>query len=170
MNKIIYIENKCVNNIHYYVERLLNKTLYVQRGYFNSIATIYEDFENIKPFLKTINKKIYDHRETLSDKISMNDLNNDFNNIQYLFYIIKGYLLTIARKKKLQTGSVEYNIRIKQPEFCEINALIETLIKVINMYKKNAKLKRKIVNRLYLDYYTQKKFYKNLTDYILSYM
>jgi len=168
MNKVIFIENKCIVTIHAYIELLLNKNKYTQN--YSKWPVLDENFENIKPFLKNINKKLYDDREKLLNKISLDDMVKDYNNIQYIFYIIKGYQLTVARYHSSIDPHSEHESRNKQPESQEINAIIVKFLKVVDRYKRNARLKRNFVKRAYLDNFTKKKFYKNITNYIISYM
>ena len=167
MNKTLYIENSCMEKIHNYIETLLNKKIYTQHYYFQ-FNILFSDFENIKPFLQKINKKLYFDFNRHLDEISLDDLNQMNNNIQYLFYIVKGYQLTREIRSKINSN--ETNYYKKQPDAIKTDILIGKLLKIINRFKRNARLKKKIVKWLYIDNYTKRKFYKNILNYIISYV
>ena len=171
MSKILYIENKCIGTVHYYIEELLNKKIYTKHYYYG-INILNSEFENIKPFLKNTNKKLYDDIEKRAKEINLNDLYEMNNNIQYLFYIIKGYQITAQRlyapappAKEAHSGD-----HSKQTSYIEVKNLVKKFLITITQYKRNALLKKKLIRRIYIDNYTNKKFYKNILNYIISFV
>ena len=162
MNPILYIENSCMGKILNYIDTLLTKKIYSQ---FNRL---FSEFENIKPFLQKINKKLYIDFNRHLNETSLDDLNQMNNNIQYLFYIVKGYQLTRERNSRISPN--ETNYYKTQPDAIKTDILVKKLLKIINRYKRTSKIKRKLVRRLYIDNYTKRKFYKNILNYIISYV
>ena len=167
MNTLLYIDSKCIKYIHSNIELLLTKKIYRHHHYLK-IDILYRVFENIKPFLLKINKILYEDN-IYSDEISMAHLNKSHDDIQYLFYIIKGYQFTINKTLYCinENEKVSYE---KQEAYLAVNNIIVKLLKLINKHKRISRLKRRLIKITYIDNYTKKKFYKNIRNYIEAYL
>ena len=108
MNRVIYLQSLCIRKLQNYIAILLATNIYTTgipwaniHYYQNSLLS---EFENIKPFLKKISSKlsIDTYSFSIADEIKREQ------NIQYLYYIIKGYDMTIQSYCQRNSESIYY--------------------------------------------------------------
>jgi hypothetical protein len=168
MNRVTYLQSLCIKKLQKYINILLATNIYTKDGisWANSIYHVnilLPEFENIKPFLKKISYKLCINTDSISiaDEIKLKQ------NIQYLYYIIKGHDMTIQSYCRNNNESVYYK---KLQDHHIVSRVNKKIIVIYRQCCKLIRIKKKLITRKYIDQYTDMRFCNNIMNYIVSYV
>lgn len=154
MHEYFILEKIYIHKLKNLISQMLNNEV-TFTSKTNKIPYLFEDYNNCKPFLQKVRTKLI--ISTHTEQSCMNIFNKK-HNLDYLFYVLKGYDMTVAK----------YITHRYYGDNILVNKIIDKIYILLKNY--NALLNRllKCIRLKYIDNYTNKTLYYDLVNNIYS--
>tara|TARA_B110000211_G_C14048249_1_gene540005 strand:+ start:134 stop:607 length:474 start_codon:yes stop_codon:yes gene_type:complete len=157
MNEYIILENFYIYKLKKLISQMLdNEIMFTYKG--KNTPSLLSDYQNCKPFLKIIHKKLIINK---GGGYGVQDIFNKNHNLNYLYYIIKGYDMTLET----------YDTYQYYGDHLLVTEIKDNIYTIIKYYNKLFNKQLKFIRRKYIDNFTNKVLYHHLVDdiYRLAY-
>lgn len=152
MDQYFLLEKLYIYKLKYLIRQMLDKEITCTHKCKN-IPSLLEDYQNCKPFLKNSHTNLIINQTNEQTSINVFNKKQDLN---YLFYIIKGYTMTLEK----------YNTHQYFGEYLLVNKIINKIHIVIKHYNKLLNKQLKCIRLKYIDIFTNKVLCPDLVNTI----